>query len=353
MKSILHGILTIALVVILFALHLQAQETAPVTPAQGAAIAVPLGASAPSYEITGSARSGKTPLPGAAVTAANTLTGKKYAAVTNAEGKFSFSGILRGRYVVRIEFMGFSLFTQELVLNPQSPSAKVDAELLLASRQQQQSNNTSASIAAVRGFQSLAVDTALSSLAGGDSGFGTTGAPGAAQNTNDLSSLPLNGAGAEGPTESVSISGAQGRTQDFGGGSEDELQQRIQEFRDRVQSGGGPFGGGPGFGGPGGGPGGGPIAIGRMGGRGFNINQPHGVLYFSDDNASLDAIALLAKRCPRHQTAIQPVAFRSECRWPIEDSQDLRRWQQMVLLRWLERITRRFPVRCLLQSTYK
>ena len=107
----------IAFVAILFALPLQAQEAAP---------------PAPSYEINGSARSGKTPLPGAAVTAANTLTGKKYAAVTNADGQFSFSGIARGRYVVRIEFMGFSLFTRELLLNPQNPSAKVDAELLLA-----------------------------------------------------------------------------------------------------------------------------------------------------------------------------------------------------------------------------
>src|SRR5208282_1694852 len=289
LKPISRSMLAFAFVAILFALPLQAQEAAP---SSSVASSAPQVASAPNYEITGAARSGKTPLPGAAVTAANTLTGKKYAAVTNAEGKFSFSGIARGRYVLRIEFMGFSLFTQELLLNPQNPSAKVDAELLLASRQQQQSNNASASITAVRGFQSLAVDSTLSSLAGGDSAFGATGAPGAAQNTNDLSSLPLNGAGAEGPTESVSISGAQGRTQDFGGGSEDELQQHIQEFRDRVQSGGGPFGGGPGFGGPGGGPGGGggAIAIGRLGGRGFNINQPHGLLYFSDDNASLDAV---------------------------------------------------------------
>ena len=290
MKLISRTIVTIAMVTVLFASPLQAQETAPVAPASGAATPAPPGASAPSYEITGSARSGKTPLPGAAVTAANTLTGKKYAAVTNAEGKFSFSSIARGRYVVRIEFMGFSLFTQELVLNPQNPSAKVDAELLLASRQQQQSNNASSSIAAGRGFQSLAVDAALSSLAGGDSGFAATGAPGPAQNSNDLASLPLNGAGAEGPTESVSISGAQGRTLDFGSGSEDELQQRIQEFRERVLGGASPFGGGPGFGGPGGGPGGGPVAIGRLGGRGFNINQPHGLLYFSDDNAVFDAI---------------------------------------------------------------
>ncbi len=286
MKLIVRSMLAFAIVAVLFALPLQAQETAP---SSSAAASAPQVTSAPNYEISGSARSGKTPLPGAGVTAANTLTGKKYAAVTNAEGKFSLSGIARGRYVVRIEFMGFSLFTQELLLNPQNPSAKVDAELLLASRQQQQSNNASASITAVRGFQSLAVDSTLSSLAGGDSAFGAAGAPGAAQSTNDLSSLPLNGAGAEGPTESVSISGAQGRTQDFGGGSEDELQQRIQEFRDRVIGGNGPFGGGPGFGGPGGG-GGGQIAIGRMGGRGFNINQPHGVFYFSDDNALFDAV---------------------------------------------------------------
>jgi outer membrane receptor protein involved in Fe transport len=81
----------------------------------------------------------------------------------------------------------------------------------------------------------------------------------------------------------VSISGAQGRTQDFGGGSEEDLQQRIQEFRDRAQSQGG-FGGGGGFGGPGGGM----IALGRLP-RGFNINQPHGLLYFSDDTSGLDA----------------------------------------------------------------
>src|SRR5207302_6488677 len=106
------------------------------------------------------------------------------------------------------------------------------------------------------------------------------------QSNSDLSSLPLNGAGAEGPTESVSISGAQGRTQDFGGGTEQDLQERIQEFRDRMQrEGGGGFGGG---GGGFGGPGGGMVMIGRMP-KGFNINQPHGVLYFSDDNAGLDA----------------------------------------------------------------
>ena len=239
------------------------------------------------FEITGSARSGKTPLPGVTVTAANTLTGKKYVAATNSEGKFSLSGLARGRYVVRIEFMGFAAFTQEVVLNPENPAGKVDAELMLASRQQEQSNNAMAALAAAgRGFQSLAMENSLSSLGGTNGDFAGGNGNGGGQNNGDAASLPLSGAGAEGPTESVSVSGAQGRTQDFGMGNEDELQQRIQEFRDRMQREGGGAFGPPGGGGFGGGPG--IVMMGRMP-KGFNINQPHGVFYYTDDNSSLDA----------------------------------------------------------------
>jgi hypothetical protein len=289
LKSIARGIRICIAVVILFAPWLCAQDAPPPAPTPSA-ITGTTPAAAPAYEIKGSARSGKTALPGVTITAANTLTGKKYAAATNSEGKFDFSGMTRGRYVVRIEFMGFAAFTQDVVLNPENPSARVDAELILASRQQEQSNNNNAAIAAAgRGFQSLAMDSTLSTLAGGNSNLGGAGGLGGGQGSSDLSSLPMNGAGAEGPTESVSVSGAQGRTQDFGGGSEQDLQDRIQEFRDRMQrEGGGGFGGGGGGGGGFGGPGGGIIAMGRMP-KGFNINQPHGLLYFSDDNAGLDA----------------------------------------------------------------
>ena len=286
MKFVLRGIPILILFALPLGWHLSAQEPSPAAAQNGAA---------PAYEISGSARSGKTPLPGATVIASNTLTGKKYTVVTNAEGKFSLNGIGRGHYVVRIEFMGFAVFTQDLVVNPENRAGKIDAELILASRQQQQSPTSSAGVAAGRGFQSLAVDSALSSLAGGNSGNGGAGNSGVGQSGADFSSLPLNGAGADGPTESISVTGAQGRTQDFGAGSDDELQERIQEFRDRMQRQGATgFGGGGGQGpggggGPGGGAGGGPIAIGRLGGRGFNVNQPHGVLYFSDDNSALDA----------------------------------------------------------------
>src|SRR2546421_8298885 len=116
----------------------------------------------------------------------------------------------RGRYVVRAEFMGFAAFTQEVVLNPENPSAEVEAELILASRQQEQSNNINAAMAAAsRGFQSLAMDSALSSLAGGNSGFGGAGGLRGGPGNGELLKLSIKGAGAEGPKQTGSISGAQ------------------------------------------------------------------------------------------------------------------------------------------------
>jgi len=282
-KAIVCGIPISVLVAIVFALPLalHAQQPSP-TPSE-------------TYGIAGSAHSGKSPLPGAAITAANTLTGKKYAAVTDNQGNFAFTSVPRGRYVIRIEFMGFAIFTQEVVLNPQNSSAKIDAELVLASRQQQ-SNTANAPNSAGRTSQSQSAGNELSATLD-NSESGGAGRPGA-QNNTDFSSLPLNGAGVDVPTESVSVSGTQARTQDFGNGNDDERQERMDEFRDRVQAtGNNPYGGpngpgggtGQGQGGFGGRGGGGPIAIGRIGGRGLSSNQPHGFLYYSNDNAALDA----------------------------------------------------------------
>src|ERR1700738_4743435 len=159
-----------------------------------------------SFEINGIVRAGKTPLPGVTVTASNSLTGKKFAVATAANGTYTFSGLPRGRYVVRVEFMGFAPQTQEIVLKPETPSGKFDAEMILASRQQDQGlGNLAALVTAGRGFQSLALDSTLTALAGG----GAAGMLGGRQNGNgnDISALPLNGAGAEGATESVSVTG--------------------------------------------------------------------------------------------------------------------------------------------------
>ena len=273
---------------VLFVCFTRAQE-APAA-AASAASSTPQPAT---FQISGVVKSGKTPLPGVAVTASNTLTGKKFSVATAMDGSYVLKGLPRGRYVLKVEFMGFATQTQEMTVNPENPAGKAELEMVLASRQQEeQANRANTATAALRGFQNLAVEGTLATLAGTGNG-NSNGNLGSA---SDLASLPMNGAGADLSTDSVSVAGSQGRSQDFGMGNEDDLQQRIQEFRDRVQREGGAFGavigGGPG--GPGG-PGtgqvavaAGPMMIGRMG-RGFNINQPHGFLYFQDDNAGLDA----------------------------------------------------------------
>jgi hypothetical protein len=271
LRSFVRTIVLLAVVAVAVP-RFQAQEKPPAT-------------QSPSYQITGSVHSGKTPLPGVTLTASNTLTGKKYAAATVSDGTFVLAGLPRGRYVLRAEFMGFAALTEEVVLNPESPSGKADLELILASRQAENNQRSAAAASTGRGFQSLAMDASDAGLAAGNSGVAASS--GQSPGASDLAGLPLNGAGADAPTESVSISGVQGRTQDFGAGNEGDLQDRIQEFRERAQQSG--FGGPGGGGGFGGGPGGGgPIAFGRMG-RGFNVNQPHGNMYFYDNTSVLDA----------------------------------------------------------------
>ncbi|HTZ32175.1 MAG TPA: TonB-dependent receptor [Methylomirabilota bacterium] len=291
MNRLLRGLLVLIcmalIAAVLFVCLTRAQEAPPAQ-----APATTTNPPATTFQIAGTVKSGKTPLPGVTVTASNTLTGKKFSVATAVDGSYLLKGLPRGRYVVKAEFMGFATQTQEITVNPENPAAKVETELVLASRQQEeQASRTANATAAVRGFQNLAVEGTLASLAGNGNGNANGGAMGSA---SDLASLPMNGAGADLSTDSVSVAGTQGRSQEFGMGNEDELQQRIQEFRDRVQREGGAFGaamqggGGPGGpGGPGGGPMGGPMVIGRS--RGFNINQPHGFLYFQDDNAGLDA----------------------------------------------------------------
>ena len=85
------------------------------------------GTSAPdttTFQISGTVKTGKTPLPGVTVTAANTLTGKKLSVATAIDGTFLFKGVPRGRYVVKVEFMGFATLTQEIVLNPENPTGQ-------------------------------------------------------------------------------------------------------------------------------------------------------------------------------------------------------------------------------------
>src|SRR5262249_16045633 len=152
LMPVVRGVIVVLLALIgtVFLLCLNAQ--AP--PARGDSL-TSAPANSAAYEITGVVRNGKTLLPGVTVTASNTLTGNRHSTETSANGRFRFKGLPRGRYVVRIEFMGFAPLTEEVVLKPETPSGHLEAELILASRQQGQPADT-ATQAARHGFQSLA-----------------------------------------------------------------------------------------------------------------------------------------------------------------------------------------------------
>ena len=60
---------------------------------------------------------GGVPLPGVAVTAKNTLTGKQYTTTTDVDGNYAMTIPKNGRYVVRVELAGFAAETHEVILN--------------------------------------------------------------------------------------------------------------------------------------------------------------------------------------------------------------------------------------------
>src|SRR3954470_24147225 len=231
-------------------------------------------------EIHGTVKSGNTSLPGVSITAANTLTGKKILTSTDAQGTFQLQVTSKGRYVIKADFPAFAAVTKEAVINATTTSAQVDLELVLLSRVPKttpgQGNDLIQAVAGVltgQSSQSLSLNGTAAALSATLSNDAPADNAPALANTADAAN------------ESVSIAGNNGRSQDFGQNIED-IRDRIEEMRARGDfgQGGGPggMGGGPGGGGPnifigGGGPGG-------RGMRGFNINRPHGALFFSTGN---------------------------------------------------------------------
>jgi trimeric autotransporter adhesin len=268
-------------------------------------------------EITGVVKSGAVPLPGVSVSAANTLTGKKYLTSTDLDGSFKIVVGGKGRYVVRAEFSAFAPVTQEIVINEQNRTGRADLAMILLSRAQkeaqqeqqaqqqqtlQQQRSSPASATGRTGMQQLTL-----TAGGGESGEGA-----GMSGLNDTASLagaglPNAGLAAEGGSESVAVSGNMGRSEEpmYDPG---EMQDRMAEMQRQggnalggpgsIQGlGGGGMGGG-GFGGGGAGfGGGGPMAVmmgggGRGGGRGirgFNVNKPHGSIFYTYGGSGLDA----------------------------------------------------------------
>ncbi len=253
---------------------------------------------------------GGVPLPGVAVTATNSLTGKKYATSTDVDGRYAMAIPRNGRYVVRVELAAFAAETAEVLLNAAGenggkPDQTADFGMQLASRvaaaEARQTAAASASASSLgRGLQSLSLS------AGGDAADASAGGGG-----NSGAALPtLAGLGdsAGAATDSVAVSGQSGVTTGLANFSEDEIRSRVEDAVAQArasgmlpQGGGDPtsaivsaigglMGGGGGRGGPGGGgPGGGGFRVGGGGFRNFNPTQFHGNVFYQGGNSALNS----------------------------------------------------------------
>jgi hypothetical protein len=247
--------------------------------------------------IHGTVKAGTVPLPGVAVTATNTLTGKKYATTTDINGAYAMTIPRTGRYVVKAELAAFAAATQEVRIAADAADQVAEFGLELASRAAAQET---AAAAATTGRASQLAQGLQSLNMTGDAGVeaATAGGGDSGAQTPSLGNL-----GGDGSGESIAVNGQQGQTNQLGGMSEDEVRQRIQQVMQQAQQGGAPndmmsavagmlgqfMGGGPGGGGPGGGGGG---RGGRGGGgafRGFNPTQPHGAIFWTGGNNALNA----------------------------------------------------------------
>ena len=281
--------------------------------------------------VHGTIKAGSIPLPGVSVIATNTLTGQRYATVTDVNGNYSMTIPASGRYVLKTELAAFAPETKVALLKPTGTTAvnqQADFTLTLASRVKIDSASETGipgqtepggpgnrqQTSTVRrntggGAQNLAL---LAALAGATDAGNSTGAAGA--------TLPSLANSADFSTDSVAVTGQAGTTNPFAGVDMEQLRQSAELDQTTPGGGGGlggPGGGGPGGGGPGGGgPGGGGFGGGgggfggggggggrggrgggggRVGGggfgnfRNFKPNQPHGAFFWTGGNSALNA----------------------------------------------------------------
>ena len=252
---------------------------------------------------------GGVPLPGVAITATNSLTGKKYTTSTDIDGAYAMTIPRNGRYVVRVELAAFATQTAEVLLNAAGenggkPKQAADFGMQLSSRvAAAEARQAIAASNTGRGLQSLnALNTREADSADASSG----GQPAATQGAA-MPSLAGLGEGASAATDSVAVSGQTGQTNGLANFSEDEIRSRVEDAvaqgraNGSIPQGGDPTSaivsmiggmmGGGGRGGRGGGGGGG----GGMGAfRNFNPATPHGNVFYQGGNSALNSSPWLA-----------------------------------------------------------
>jgi hypothetical protein len=307
--------------------------TTPAAPAQETATAS--GATIKGTVVAGTAgKPGGVPLPGVAVTATNTLTGKKYTTTTDIDGAYAMAIPKNGRYVVKAELAGFALSTQEVVIaaadagkEKEAPFGMELASRAAAAEAATEARTTARTTAITRGTQAISLGDLSGDAADASLGAGNTGVTEpslGALDTGDASS------------ESIAVSGgAAAQMNGLAGISEDDLRQRVSDAVAQAQANGmlpqggdpnaiaagalsglfnsagpGGPGGGGGRGGGGGGGGGGRGGRGGGGGGGGafrNINpaQPHGSIFYQGGNNALNS----AKWSPTLQPVAKPAGY--------------------------------------------
>ncbi len=261
--------------------------------------------------IRGLVKSGNMPIPGAGVSASNAATREPVNTSTDVEGSYSLRVTADGHYTVRVQMAAFAIGTQEVVLDATHHNVQANFQLVLLSRAREpvtDRNQRRANVGGGRGFQSLSVFQS----AGEDSAGGSTGS-----SMSDVapSGMPVPGIAQNGATESVAVSGS--TSNPFNSMSADQLQQRF----DAASQQGGGFGAGGGFAGPGGrgggGFGGGGFGGGGFGRRGFDINRPHGSLYYGVGDSALNASPFALTGEPTEQPSYLQNSFGGSVGGPL------------------------------------
>jgi trimeric autotransporter adhesin len=224
--------------------------------------------------IHGLVKSGNMPIPGAAVSVAQGSSAEKISTWTDVDGTYSAAVPSYGSYTVRVQMAAFANRTQEVVIDAAHQNVQVNFELTLVSRTQPAASarpRADGGTAGRRGFQSL-------SLASDGMGQSSSG-----ESLNDVvpPGMPVPGIASDSATESVAVSG--NTSSAFSSLNSDDFQQRSSDPRQLSAGFAGPggFGGGLGGGGRGG-----RAVFGR---RGFDVNHPHGSIYYGVGGSALNA----------------------------------------------------------------
>jgi hypothetical protein len=244
--------------------------------------------------IHGVVKSGNMPIPGAGVSATNAATNAQTNTWTDVDGSYVLRIPADGKYSVRVQMAAFAGSAQEVTLDATHADVQQNFELILQSRAREARSNEAGSNEAGNNTARSGGGTQQQRANGGGRGFQSlsvsqTGQDSGGSSMSDVvpSGMPVPGIAPNSATESVAVSG--NTSNSFNSMSADEMQQR---FNDARQQGGGfgdsgGFGGGGGRGGfGGGGSGGSPMVFGR---RGFDINRPHGSVYYGVGDAALNA----------------------------------------------------------------